>query len=109
MSTAGSWEAGVDGALPGIVMQADPIVGESYRQEYYQGEAEDLAQVFARGESATVPFGSYDDLLVVREWNPLEPDVVEHKHYAAGIGTVLEEKVEGGSERVELISFETAS
>jgi hypothetical protein len=105
VSTEGSWEAGVDGALPGIVMLAEPAVGEAYRQEYYPGEAEDLAEVVRVGESETVPFGSFDGLVVIEEWNPLEPDVVEEKFYAPGVGTVLEVAVVGGDERVELVSY----
>jgi len=103
VSTAGSWEAGVDGALPGIVMVADPQVGVSYRQEYYAGEAEDMALVVSLTESATVPYGSFQNLLMTSEWNPLEPGVVEHKYYAEGIGVVLEVTVVGGSDRIELI------
>jgi hypothetical protein len=102
-STSGSWEAGVDGAKPGIIMQADPKVGETYRQEYYEGEAEDIAKVLSKDESATVPYGSFDELLMTREWNPLEPGVTEQKYYAPGIGTVLEVGVKGNSDRVELI------
>ena len=45
VSDAGSWEYGVDGALPGIVMPANPTVGDAYRQEYYPGEAEDMGEV----------------------------------------------------------------
>lgn len=105
VSLAGSWEAGVDGALPGIVMEATPAVGDAYRQEFYEGEAEDIAEVVRLGESATVPYGAYDDLVVISEWNPLEPDVVEEKYYAPGVGTILEVVVEGGSGRVELIEF----
>jgi hypothetical protein len=103
VSTEGSWEAGVDGALPGIVMQADPEVGMAYRQEYYVGEAEDLAEVVEVGARESVPFGDFDQLLVTEEWNPLEPDVVEEKYYAPGIGTVLEVVTKGGEGRVELI------
>jgi hypothetical protein len=106
VSTGGSWEAGVDGALPGIIMYADPQIGDAYRQEFYAGEAEDLAEVVRTGESATVPFGAFDDLIVMREWTPLEPDVVEEKYYSPGIGVILEVQVEGGEERAELISFE---
>ncbi len=108
VSTAGSWEAGVDGALPGIIMRADPQVGDAYRQEFYAGEAEDMAEVVRRGASETVPFGSFDDLLVIEEWNPLEPDVVEEKYYAAGVGLVLEAKVRGGTGRAELIEYQPA-
>lgn len=102
VSTEGSWEAGVDGALPGIVMEANPQVGDAYRQEYYEGEAEDMAEVARSGESETVAYGTFDDLLVIKEWNPLEPDVVEEKYYAQGTGVVLEVKVAGGEGRVEL-------
>jgi hypothetical protein len=104
-SSAGSWEAGVDGALPGIVMPADPQVGDAYRQEFYPGEAEDLAEVVRVGESATVAGQAYDDLLVVEEWNPLEPEAVEEKSYARGVGVVLEVKTAGGDERAELVEF----
>lgn len=103
VSTAGSWEAGVDGALPGIVMRASPSVGHAYRQEYYRGEAEDLAEVVRTGEDVSVPAGDFSDVLVVREWNPLEPDVVEEKSYAPGVGLVLERKVKGGDGRAELV------
>jgi hypothetical protein len=105
VSTEGSWEAGVDGALPGIVMLAEPAVGEAYRQEFYEDEAEDLGEVIETGASATVPAGSFDDVVVVREWNPLEPDVVEDKYHAPGVGVVLESIVEGGDGRVELIEY----
>ena len=105
VSTEGAWEAGVDGALPGIVMQADPQPGQAYRQEYYEGEAEDMAEVVRLGGTASVPFGEYTDVVVIKEWTPLEPDVVEEKYYAAGIGPVLEETVVGGSERNELLEY----
>jgi hypothetical protein len=88
VSTKGSWEAGVDGAKPGIIMQAHPKVGQSYRQEYYEGEAEDMAKVASLNESVAVPYGSFDHVLVAKEWTPLEPLLVEHKYYAAGVGQV---------------------
>jgi hypothetical protein len=86
VSTKGSWEAGVDGAKPGIIMQAHPKVGQSYRQEYYKGEAEDMAKVINLNESVTVPYGSFDHVLVTKEWTPLEPSYAEHKYYAPGVG-----------------------
>ncbi len=95
VSTAGSWEAGVDGAYPGIVMKADPQVGDAYRQEYYVGEAEDLAEVLEIGA----------DRLLTREWNPLDPEVVEEKAYERGVGLVVEEKVRGGEGAMTLTSF----
>jgi hypothetical protein len=104
VSTEGSWEAGVDGAYAGIIMQADPQVGTAYRQEYYPGQAEDLAEIIDVGASASVRAGDFDDVVVIREWNPLEPDVVEEKSYAPGIGVVLEHKTAGGEGRIELLS-----
>ncbi len=107
VSTKGSWEAGVGGAQPGIVMMANPQPGDPYRQEYYAGEAEDMAQVLATGISEKVPFGSYADLVKTREWTPLDTSVAEEKYYAPNVGMVLEVIVEGGSGRVELIQMTT--
>jgi hypothetical protein len=107
VSTAGSWEAGIDGALPGIVMLAEPTVGDSYQQEYYAGEAEDRGEVFALGETVTVPYGTFEEVLVTADINPLDPGKVEHKSYAPGVGLILSEYVEGGDERVELIELHT--
>lgn len=105
ISTAGAWEAGVDGALPGIVMLADPAVGDAYRQEYYPGEAEDMAEVVGVGVAEELADDSFEDLVVIEEWTPLEPEVIEEKSYASGVGVVLEEVVEGGSGRIELVSY----
>ncbi len=106
-STEGTWEAGVDGAQPGIVMLADPQVGDTYRQEWYEGQAEDLAKVFALDQAVTVPVASYSGVLVTEEWTPLSPDVVEHKSYARGIGVVYEEQTQGGTATLSLMSIQT--
>ena len=108
VSTKGSWEAGVDGAQPGIVMPANPLVGETYRQEFYEGEAEDMATVLELNGSVQVPFGSYDRVVKTEDFTPLEPDVVEEKQYAPGIGVVREEIVRGGDGFLELIDVRTA-
>lgn len=106
VNTEGSWEAGVDGAEPGIVMPADPVEGDAYRQEFYAGEAEDLAEVRRFEASLDTPTDTYTDVLVTGEWTPLEPDVVEEKYYAEGVGMVLEIKVAGGTGRLDLVSFD---
>ena len=85
----GSFEAGVDGAQAGVIMPAQPEVGMTYRQEYYEGEAEDNGEVLALGQQASVPAGDYDDLVQTADTTPLEPDVLEHKYYADGVGLVL--------------------
>ena len=108
-SPAGSWEAGLDGALPGIIMKADPRVGDAYRQEYYRGEAEDMGKVVRAGAAEKVPFRSFDGLLVTQDWTPLEPEVVEEKYYAKGVGLVLETTIRGGSDRNQLVSYQAGA
>jgi hypothetical protein len=104
-STEGSWEAGVDGAQPGILLPGDPKVGMKYRQEYLEGEAEDAAEVLALDARVRVPFGAFEDALQTKDWTPLDPKLVEHKFYAKGVGPVLAKTVSGGSGREELIRF----
>ena len=109
VSTSGSWEAGVDGALAGVIMPADPVAGLAYTQEHYAGEAEDKGKIVRLGEQRTVPAGSYGDVLVTEDWTPLEPDVREHKHYAPGVGAVFEELVRGGESVLRLVEIGSAS
>ena len=101
-STAGSWQAGVDGAEPGIILPATPSVGMSYRQEYYKGEAEDSAEVLSLDEWTEVPAGAYEHLLMTKDFTPLQPEVLEHKFYARDVGPVLVLSVAGGTGREEL-------
>ncbi len=100
----GAWMAGVDGALPGIVMEAHPAVGDVYRQEFAVGEAEDMAQVVALGQPVTVPYGSFSDALETKEFSALEPGTVENKEYVPDIGFVLSVDPDTG-ERQELVSI----
>lgn len=106
VNAAGAWEAGIDGAQPGIVMPAEPAVGDSYRQEFYEGEAEDEAEVLALGETVTVSFGTFDDTVKTADTTPLEPGVLEHKYYARGVGLVLEVNVNEDGTRTELVTVE---
>jgi hypothetical protein len=103
-TTEGSWEAGVDGAEPGIILPAHPEPGLSYREEYYKGHAEDGASVLTLDAHAKVPYGTYDNLLQTRNYSGIEPDVVEEKFYAQGIGPALEVTISGGVDRAELVS-----
>ena len=99
----GSFEAGVDEAQAGVIMPASPEVGMTYRQEYSEGEAEDNGEVLALGRHARVPAGEYDDLVKTADTTPLEPDVLEHKYYARGVGLVLTID-EGAGGREELLA-----
>lgn len=104
-STAGSFEAGVDGAQAGVIMPADPRPGLAYRQEYDKENAEDAGEIVSLSEQAEVPAGHFRPALMTRERNPLEPKVLEFKFYARGVGPVLAVGVSGGSDREELVSF----
>ncbi len=99
--------AGVNGAQPGIVMKAEPRVGDRYNQELAPGVAEDKARVLSLNKHACVRYGCFDDLLLTKEWSPLKPGVVEHKYYAEGVGFIRGDKVRGGSEHTELVRVTT--
>jgi hypothetical protein len=110
----GSWKAGRDGAKPGLLVPKDPEVGDTYRQEWAPGNAEDMATVL----STTYGYGNDpvldqlvpqdlaedlcdDDCRVTREFSPLSPGGFERKYYAPGIGLFLEVHP-GSGEVVEL-------
>jgi len=104
VSTEGSWEAGVDGAKPGIIMKANPKIGDSYRQEYYKGEAEDMADVVSLGETVTVPFGTFKNCLKTRDWSKIDPTLNEYKYYSTDVAGVVLEVIVDSGERVELVN-----
>jgi hypothetical protein len=102
--TSGSWEAGVNGALPGIVMEANPQIPDAYRQEYLAGEAEDTAWIVDRGGSVSVPYGKVKNVLTTLEATRLEPGAYDQKVYGPGIGIVLEQSLTGATEVAKLES-----
>ncbi len=92
-SNPGEWEAGIDGAKPGILMPATVTVGEKLYQEFYQGEAEDEVEFLAVGLEHTIaPFGNYSgvfaDVVQTFDSTALDPESLEHKFYAPGIGKI---------------------
>lgn len=93
-TTEGSWEAGVDGAQPGIVMPARPKVGQVFRQEYYKGHAEDHFGIEGLSSVVRVPYMSSTHAMLTREWTPLQPGHVEHKYYVRGVGLVKDGSAE---------------
>ena len=102
--TSGSWEAGVSGAVPGIVMEANPQIPDAYRQEYLAGQAEDTAWVVEVGGRITVPYGKVRNTLVTLEATRLEPGAYDQKVYARGIGIVHEQALTGDTEVANLVS-----
>jgi hypothetical protein len=104
ITASDSWESGVKGAQPGIIMPANPQPGDAYRQEYYPpGQALDQARVLRLDGSVTVPDGSFNGLLVTSERSPLEPQT-EQKYYSPGLGEVEERVVKGHHEVFRLVS-----
>lgn len=102
----GSWEAGVDGAKPGIIMMAIPVLEMPYRQEYYFNHAEDWGKVIAKDVTVNTTYGIFEHCLKTADWNALEQGApMEFKYYAPNVGVVREE-VEGTSEYVDLVSLE---
>jgi hypothetical protein len=106
VSSEGSFEAGVDGAMGGVVMPADPKPGPVYRQEYYRGHAEDNGQVLSSREMVDVKYGHFTSALLTKDTSTIEPDVLEYKLYARGVGQVLTLDIAGGSGREELLTVE---
>ena len=103
VDTEGSWHAGVDGARPGVFMQAHPQLGRRFRQEWYQGQAEDVFKVIDRSAAVTVPYGSFRHALRTAEWTALEPAVLDNKYYVRGVGEVAELSVKGPREALRLV------
>jgi hypothetical protein len=104
-STEGSWQAGVNGARPGILMPAGPSVGASYRQEYYKGHAEDHFRILDLSAPVTVPYRAFGNALLTKEWTPLEPGGFDRKYYVRGIGQVKEATAKGPQEALALVSI----
>ena len=98
--------AGVDGAQPGIIMEAHPAIGDFYRQEFDLDNAEDFAEVVGLSDAVIVPYGTFTNCLNTRETTPLEPDLFDHKFYFAGVGNVLATDETTGA-RTELIQVKT--
>jgi hypothetical protein len=105
VSRAGSWKDGVDGATRGIIMEANPLIGDSYEQENSPGVAEDEATVLSLHKRISVPLGTYKNCLQTSETTPLEPDFEEHKFYASGIGVVKTQSVAGEIEVLKLVEY----
>jgi hypothetical protein len=103
-SREGSWLTGVHGAQAGIYIPGHPRVGDSARQEYYMGHAEDHFQVLQLSAFVSVPYLTSHQALLTKEWTPLEPGVLDHKYYVLGIGNVKEISVKGPLERNALVA-----
>ena len=104
VTLAGTFTAGVNNDKPGIIMEANSMVGDFYRQEFSLGNAEDNALVVSLKTTVKVPAGEFHECLKTEETTPLEPDALEDKYYAAGVGNVLTVDLEAG-ERIKLVKI----
>ena len=86
-------------------MLANPTVGDSYRQEYYKGHAEDVAEVVKVGETKKIDIGEYTAVVVTEDWNPLDAEIIENKYFAPGVGLIFAEHTAGPAESEELVEF----
>jgi hypothetical protein len=102
ISNAGTWLSGKHGAVAGIVMLADPQVGDKYANENAPGVAEDYSKVLALDAWADVGYGQFTGLLKTKDVNPLDPSV-EYKFYAAGVGNVMVTDPDGGIDQLTKI------
>ena len=102
-TTDGTWMAGVDGALPGIIMQAAPKVDEGYRQEYRPGVAEDYAKVVKIDATAGGPSGKYTNVVVTEDSDLLDKAKFEHKWYAPGVGMIGTDGMVGGHHEIRTL------
>jgi hypothetical protein len=107
VSTAGSWRTRVGGAQAGIFMPGRPSVGESGRQEFLRGQAEDQFKVLSLHARVHTPGASSHAALLTQETTRLEPGVLDHKLYVKGVGTVIEDTIKGPTERLVLQSVRT--
>ncbi len=105
VDTSGSWQAGVKGARAGIVMTAHPAIGDTHRQEYWRGHAEDQYWLVDLGQRVTVPAGTFTHAALTLEWSRLEPNVIDRKDYVRGIGVVREQAAQGPAEVAGLVRF----
>ena len=105
VDTEGTWHAGVDDAQPGVFMQAHPQLGRRFRQEWYEGHAEDVFKVIDRSAAIAVPAGAFRHALRTAERTALEPEVLDNKYYVRGIGEVAELSVKGPRETQRLVEI----
>jgi hypothetical protein len=102
ISHTGSWEAGLKGAKPGIIMRADPKVGDTYRQEYYKGHAEDMGTVVATDKKITVPYGTFEKCVRIKDSSPLSV-LAEYKYYCPGVAFLVREETFYGGVEADLV------
>ncbi len=96
---------GQDPLQPGVTMLGKPIPGSCHRLSYEKGESADRLNVLSASRRVSVPAGRYTKVVQLKQTTPLEPDLIEYRYYARGVGLVLVQAQSGERERVELVRF----
>ncbi len=105
LSHEGAWQAGEKGGVAGIWVKQNPTVGETYRQEFLKGEAEDMVSTTSLDETVTIRGKTYTNCMKTHEWTPLNPAALEDKIYCPEVNTVVLEQDLADGERTELVSI----
>jgi hypothetical protein len=100
VSHEGQWFAGEDGNQAGVMMPAEPIVGQRVRQEQAPGVAQDISTVVATDLTVTTAAGTFSGCIKTQDLNPLDQSI-EYKYYCPDVGLVREENANG---TVDLVS-----
>ena len=102
-----TWEAGIDSAVPGIVMPGETQIGGEFRVNFLIGQngaVTDRGRVAAVDETVEIPAGSFTDVLLIERTNNLQPHLIDRKYYAVDVGLVFEDSG-ASSDTTELQSF----
>jgi hypothetical protein len=105
-SREGSWQAGVHGARPGVLVPADARSSSATRPEFDKGRAEDQSWFVQHLVKLRSHGQRFHDVVRSFEWSRLESGVISQKFYAAGIGIIAEHDVAGGDERFWLVGHD---
>jgi len=85
---SGAWLYGKQTKVPGVLMPAHPKVGDKFRPEDAPPITTEDDEVLSASETVTVPAGTYENCLKVKE--VLSDGAIEYKFYAKGVGCVRE-------------------
>ena len=103
-SREGTWQAGRNGAVAGLIMPAHPHATQAYRQEFYRGHAEDQAWIVGNSTRTRTPLRTFQHVVRSFEWTRLEPGVLSLKLYGRGVGIINERDLSGGNETFEVVA-----
>lgn len=99
-----SWKAGIDGARAGIVIPANPKVGDALHTEY-SGYSDQKAHVVSVSESINIPQGAFSNCLKIRDYQD-EKGKPEDSFYCKDVGNLSLESIPGTFGKIQLTDVE---